>query len=79
MDLAKASLSRLSDGAFVPQEPFFAPELSRVTYEGPVFADDPMAGENNRQGIAIVGKTYRSRGIGVADPLRDCPVVGRRT
>ncbi len=78
LSLAKASFLSLAPPKlfiamffFVLKKPLFAPELSPITDKLTASAYDPMAGNNNRDWVGLVGGADSSAGLFPANPTGD--------
>jgi len=49
------------------QQPFFSPEAASIADQGAVRAYDPVAGDDDGNGIFIIGVSHSTIGIGFAD------------
>ena len=63
--------------AFVFEQPCLSPDFACVAYEGVVGSDDAVAGEDDGDGVFIVGSAHCARGVWVSD-LNGYLAVGSR-
>jgi len=57
----------LSFPLFVLQQPLFAPEAATIADQGAIRAYDPVAGDDDGNGILIIGVSHSTIGIGFTD------------
>src|SRR5687767_9092730 len=58
---------RPADHAFVSQEPLLAVESATVARQRPIGPDDPMAGDDDGDGVGAVCRTHGANRGGLAD------------
>lgn len=63
--------------AFEFQQRPFAFEAACITCQPSVGADDAVAGDDDRQGVAVVGHPHGAAGAGMADGCRDFRIGAR--
>lgn len=57
------------------EQPFLAPNLSSIADEFAVFADYPVAGDNDGDWVSIVGQAYCSGGLWITDTFGDVSIA----
>ena len=57
--------------SLVLQEPFLPPEPAAIAYKSSIAPNDPMAGDDERNGVFSIGCAYGTHCEGVADPTGD--------